>query len=108
MNKHTPGPWTANKTGYGSIWIGGNEIDDTGFQTEIGSICTEYGDMSKANARLIAAAPDLLAALRRLMSYDFGHSAGAIQARAAIEKATGEKLPVMTGSPEYTWDDIPF
>lgn len=47
---------------------------------------------SEANARLIAAAPELLAALQRLMAYDFGDSAGAIQARAAIAKATGGAL----------------
>lgn len=37
----------------------------------------------------IAAAPDLLAALKHLMRYDFGESEGAKEARAAIAKAEG-------------------
>lgn len=40
-----------------------------------------------ALARLMAAAPDLLAALQHLMRYDFGDSDGAKEARAAIALA---------------------
>jgi len=44
----------------------------------------------QAVANLMAAAPDLLAALEHLMRYDFGDSKGAMEARAAIKKAKGE------------------
>ena len=56
-NKHTPGPW---KYG-GNLKTGGIAI--TG---KSGLICETLADISddhKANAKLIAAAPDLLAAL---------------------------------------------
>lgn len=91
MSKHTKGPWRVNKTRLGSVWIGGNEVGDTGFMVEIGSICTEYGPMSRANADLIAAAPDLLAALKKLLSYGFGDDQGGKMARDAIAKAEGVK-----------------
>lgn len=67
MIGHTPGPWEVNTTGLGSIWIGGNELGDTGFQTEIASVCSEYGEVSRANARLIAAAPRLLKIVTMLL-----------------------------------------
>ena len=96
--KHTPGPW---------------EIDT---DTRPAEICTIHGvtpqgedgqgwvyvrgalgrwdDTPKermANARLIAAAPDLLAALDALLLDIGGASSlpGAVMARAAIAKATG-------------------
>jgi hypothetical protein len=95
--KHTPGPWE---------WVG-RDLEQKGgeYKTVIGSevscgaFC--YGgsvDMtvSESDARLIAAAPDLLAALRDLMG-DHGGSIGvsrtdgrALAALAAIAKATNE------------------
>jgi hypothetical protein len=44
----------------------------------------------KANARLIAAAPDLLQALRRIVAGVPDTWIGVIEAKAAIAKATGE------------------
>ena len=89
--KHTKGPWAVNVTGHGSIWIGGNEIGDTGFQTEIGSICSEYGEMSRANGRLIAAAPDLFEALKWVRDNCTGLPAVArALAEKAIAKAEGK------------------
>ena len=96
MSKHTPGPWKVRN----QYWIVGPDG---------GSICkTEYADgiavkSREENARLIAAAPDLLEALRVLtqeadsFSVDgvyfhekcFGHK-GLDMAYDAIEKATGE------------------
>jgi len=55
MGKHTPGPWML-----------GNGSRATGFTVKIASdelLVGGYGLKSEANARLIAAAPDLLAAL---------------------------------------------
>jgi hypothetical protein len=46
----------------------------------------------QANAKIIAAAPDLLAALRKIVNnWDNLHSKDRAQARAAIAKATGEE-----------------
>lgn len=94
--KHTPGPWTAKPISDEFI----NQFDDhdVNIVTSDGlacavSICqgdiTE--DMAKANANLIAAAPDLLAALINLAN-SFRNADAAIaeaKARAAINKATG-------------------
>lgn len=58
MSKHTPGPWK---------WAIGTGICATMVTCEQGLICElGGGDCAEANARLIAAAPDLLTACRRL------------------------------------------
>lgn len=67
MSNHTPGPWNADEQpdayGYGTIRpCDGTENGDTSAQP----IATVY---EYANARLIAAAPDLLAALRAAVEY---------------------------------------
>jgi hypothetical protein len=49
-----------------------------------------YAEMFEANARLIAAAPDLLEALDGIL-FELGECRMTEKARAAIEKATGEK-----------------
>lgn len=59
------------------------------------SISSPDFDEAAANARLIAAAPDLLAALRDLLKRvddgsDYGPDHAVSIARAAIAKATGE------------------
>ena len=93
MSKHTQGPWMVSRysqsTLLKSIYIrGGNEriarvtVPDTAQSIE------EY----EANARLIAAAPDLLEALQHLMvahgeQLDYAFQ----QAQDAIAKATGEQ-----------------
>lgn len=85
---HTPGPWATEgfdqiyaSTGnfYGGLIVGGNEED-------IVAQC-----VMPHNARLIAAAPDLLGALQELLGCDKTQtSIGAVmRARAAIAKATG-------------------
>lgn len=54
---HTPGPWTVEKNGY---------LNQLGIEPCIGAVYGA-GEELNANARLIAAAPDLLAALEALM-----------------------------------------
>jgi hypothetical protein len=92
MSKHTPGPWQAR----GSTVLA---------KSRIGTNCTDadvavYGAplvcesiRSDANARLIAAAPDLLEALRSLeLSADLPamfNDPVRVKARAAIAKAEG-------------------
>ena len=61
---HTPGPWTARR-----MHTGGFDIMDPRNR----DVVTVYGggvetESREANARLIAAAPDLLEALRQLLS----------------------------------------
>ena len=86
--QHTPGPWYIDgqnesaAIGYRAI------VDNEGF-----TICNP-SPMGQANARLIAAAPDLLAALEVVREY-MNHAADQfsyediVQIRAAIAKATG-------------------
>ena len=90
--KHTPGPWTVQW----SVDDFGNDTNDiTAPGTTVASDVQSYED-----ARLIAAAPDLLAALADIISWGeqaTGHSMDAGNARecariarAAIAKAQGE------------------
>ena len=66
--KHTPGPWVIAKT-RGSrpdrdIWIGG-DVGPAGMVQEVAEIFTHH-DHGKANARLIAAAPEMLDLLKAI------------------------------------------
>lgn len=74
-NKHTPGPWSVN--GGDEVWIGNR-------------ICIYVGDEN--DARLIAAAPDLLDALIDAVEYLKNHLPDDMLAPhlAAIAKATGD------------------
>lgn len=87
MSKHTPGPWELPylDDGYSSrqAWI----TDAEGAQ--IASL--EPGDNMDADARLMAAAPELLEAVQRLIGRAAYESEDAAFARAAIQKATGEQ-----------------
>jgi hypothetical protein len=62
--KHTPGPWVIGKRDHDVVMV------DTASGT---AICDVYGesDDRPANARLIAAAPDLLAALEDIARGDY-------------------------------------
>lgn len=82
QTQHTPGPWTAFKDMLGK-WHVDHEDGH----------CIIQGEKAEANARLIAAAPELLAALQNLLDADMT-SESAIKvvhnARIAIAKAKGE------------------
>ena len=91
MNKHTPGPWihTEDDDNYHAVTAGcGYHVnsDDDGFEIA--------GCISKANAHLIAAAPDLLEALEYCLDClgdEFALPADCqSNARAAIDRARGE------------------
>ena len=73
--KHTPGPWivdevnTPNGVGYfvNHLWEAEDDGDGPETRTdEIAEVCMDYNDpeIPLGNARLMAAAPDLLAALK--------------------------------------------
>lgn len=98
MSKHTPGPWTI--TGPGKYIPGFSDGGDYAIEDAAGQIIAEaihQVDRSEfrpaeANARLIAAAPEMLEALRRSLSWLSSYPGeGAMgcydQARAAIAKA---------------------
>ena len=63
MNKYTPGPWTASEGSPSDVWH--VDMPDRQFSITVARGDEDW-DMSveevQANARLIAAAPDLLAA----------------------------------------------
>jgi hypothetical protein len=94
--KHTPGPWEAHGC---TIYTSDRWLDGTNYGAQ--RIAQSYRDDSDAmpsteeyaNAVLIAAAPDLLAALKQCYS-DLQryapNSTGSVQARAALAKAQGE------------------
>jgi len=103
MSKHTPGPWKMVRVGE-TLTIKGAV---PGYFAEIRGACeAAHGATGEANAHLIAAAPDLLAALQeyaRLTSPEYGEgckrgehlypdvdlAAARKAALAAIAKATG-------------------
>lgn len=90
MSKHTPGPWFSQYDDNGFYEIGSEAVS-----RRVAFTYSEY-DTDEANARLIAAAPDLLEALQRLLDATTplffitqnDHTAFH-QASAAIAKATG-------------------
>ncbi|HFF2105780.1 TPA: hypothetical protein ACGBGH_004783 [Pseudomonas aeruginosa] len=99
MSKHTPGPWFVNGresyTKYVEARIGGGLLQEV-------AACgpTEQQEQQEANARLIAAAPELLEALQGMIEvYGGQYNDDCLpkasteleliqQARAAIAKAT--------------------
>ena len=90
--KHTPGDWyvTGEMTRYINVRIGGGLIQEVAScgPTEADG---GYGSQQEANARLIAAAPDLLEALRGVLRIADRKTDEFDAARAAIAKATGEQ-----------------
>ena len=97
MSSFTPGPW--EDVSYGTNARNGIAHVKTSSSCEMTIDCTRSGKdfgVDRANARLVAAAPDLLEALRKCAAVCSGqtmHKSGLIDAlesaRAAIAKATG-------------------
>ena len=93
MNKHTPGPWGIKTTETGT-----KAVFSSSTGAWVAHTVRSLSSTQDANARLIAAAPDLLEALNRVLPQyeallkDCGlRSLGtADQARAAIAKAEGK------------------
>lgn len=93
--KHTPGPWRTKREGFSTIYveapIGGGWVQEI-------AACGPTNDGSaqqEANARLIAAAPEMLEALRNICDEQdaqqgYASLAAYDQARAIIAKATGD------------------
>jgi hypothetical protein len=99
--QHTPGPWKVGDRQPDNHAV--NVLDPRGFLTAQARAAGAGWDGAKANARLIAAATDMLAALEGVMRYcvtpsgmpDVGkgrteeQQAALNAARAAIAKANG-------------------
>jgi hypothetical protein len=97
MSNHTPGPWAAKHT-VGAGWSVKMAKPRPDY-TEPDPVCSMAwwqfdkpgiidDDISGANAKLIAAAPELLKALQDILLFDSALSQE--NARAAIRKAMGE------------------
>lgn len=101
MSKHTPGPWATvewpkpNIDGpYLKISVHHRSETCHGGDhcvVEAGHTTPEADATARANARLIAAAPDLLEALQEALKFMTPTSPLADMTRAAIAKATGLK-----------------
>lgn len=88
MSEHTPGPWFYDEL----VQI--CEVDRPYMRVAFLPSDHERYASSKANGRLIAAAPDLLAALQEIIERnEIQHWFNLDQARAAVAKATGETAP---------------
>lgn len=87
MTTHTPGPWNYAAD---SLREGRFSIYAWGPLAYCGD-AAEPGD-GEANARLIAAAPELLAALRSAVAIIESMGADASKGRAAIAKATQSNI----------------
>lgn len=107
MSKHTPGPWKIlpEECDKSYIRVRGTYL---GSRYKVANVLTPIyegvaareAEETRANARLISAAPDLLEALTALVSYceRRGMDTETVSAdhmdsaRAAINKATGEQV----------------
>ncbi len=92
VSKHTAGPWVLDESTDRLIVLA-PDGDDTPWEVAIVDVDCGFGLEPQANARLIAAAPDLLAALERVDLLADVHGAPEVwnncicEARAAIKKA---------------------
>lgn len=94
QKKHTPGPWTVDP--YGRYINYHNEVVGTSFFLTHETFRDEFKQEQAANMALIAAAPELLAAVKELLPYAEysakNHDISIIErAKAAIAKATNYK-----------------
>ena len=94
--KHAPGPWNAFNASWSETFITAPGFDHGICCLDINHATEESQDADEAqmaaNARLIAAAPELLEALQFVMSAHGEQLTTAFeQAQAAIAKATGEQ-----------------
>ena len=112
MTEHTAGPWEWEfdvELGCNNVFAAGESehivcvVDDCGWRIRNGADDAEYLDFMDADARLIAAAPDLLAAceallesnlqLQRAVHGGLRNGPAEDMAVAAVAKARGEVTP---------------
>lgn len=91
--QHTPGPWHISRLG--SLDIVANDPAGT-YIAEVLSGDGPLSPTSIANARLISAAPDLLAALQAMLTITDRKHYVWDEARAVIAKATGQPARLLS------------
>lgn len=107
MIQHTPGPWSMDATGYSPL----SRLIRGPNDQIIGTVANRTGE-GVANARLIAAAPELLEALEQALPWVAtavafrsdvhpeareNNKKAVEKIKAAIEKATGKSFPKEEG-----------
>ena len=97
QSKHTPAPWVASEACEVSGWISIKAHDERyDHSTPLASVYFRGDAVNEANARLIAAAPELLAALQNVMPHIGAGYSGINResvlkpVKEAIAKARGE------------------
>lgn len=85
--KHTPGPWEVDSDVRGTVAKKGH-----GTRLSIATVHGGFGETTRRgpNARLIAAAPELLESLQRIAELSYDSEAVRV-AREAIASATGDQ-----------------
>jgi hypothetical protein len=96
----TPGPWVINNDDQDDL-----KIESAAYQDETPGVCGSHSSqwpLTDADAALIAAAPDMLAALEACIKM-YGEDdreeewSCITKARAAVKKATSSKNPAAVG-----------
>ena len=97
--KYTPGPWVASTDAIGVVFIPGDNPDGRHPETVAVVQMPRGSEETAANAQLIAAAPEMLAALQKIVQVYKGTAVHmsymaplVAEARAAIANATGADL----------------
>ena len=89
QNKHTPGSWSVYNPGLRAYITAKHPEPAYDGENIVVAELNGPEDAREVNARLIAAAPDLLAALQAVLSVADRKTDEFDKARAAIAKATG-------------------
>jgi hypothetical protein len=87
MTAYTPGPWVMKQNGP-MVWVESSRHTVCSFYRQGAGFAPSVSMDSEANARLIAAAPDLLEALKAVVAIADRKTDEFDRARAAIAKAT--------------------
>lgn len=104
MSAHTPGPWLVDANNCHAGQIAVCHGDDEGYAEVWSENWMTEGRRSQfANARLIAAAPDLLTALQAAVDHSFGD----FMMPSKIEKAAREAIFKATGAIERVAERLP-
>ncbi|HEY4136462.1 MAG TPA: hypothetical protein VGO34_14755 [Alphaproteobacteria bacterium] len=88
VSKHTPGPWAIEHKNPFETFVRGAPNEE-GSRYVVAIVHPGHDNATEANARLIAAAPDLLDALKAVVAVADRKTDVFDQARAAIAKAEG-------------------
>jgi hypothetical protein len=95
MSKHTPGPWTVEHSEANGFWIAHDPRLHGDMKRGMVVVCEGIrgGKEIIPNARLVAAAPDLLTALQTIALHITSLDAQGVRelCEAAIAKATGKE-----------------